>query len=197
MRVIGGIARGRNLLPAAAVTRPTSDRAREAFFSSIEAEFGELNHLRFLDLFSGTGAMAIEALSRGAAYVVCVEENEKAAQVIEDNFHNIFSKNSERTFNYHIYHLGVEKYLKTVHEAKAFDVIYLDPPYEFTNEKLAQLLVEIAELKLLAPRGVVAVERSRSKVKFAFPDNFQQTKVRNYGQADIFFGEYSENSATV
>ena len=74
MRIIAGVAKGRSLSSVAGATRPTSDRAREAIFSTLTSEFGDFLGLQVLDLFSGSGAMALEALSRGASLVHCVEK---------------------------------------------------------------------------------------------------------------------------
>ena len=85
MRIIAGVAKGRNLAPVAGATRPTSDRAREALFSTLHSEFGEFENLNFLDLFAGSGAVGLEALSRGAAIVHAVEKDEAAAKTIKAN----------------------------------------------------------------------------------------------------------------
>ena len=86
MRIIAGVAKGRALASVADSTRPTSDRAREALFSSLVSEFGSFEGLRVLDLYSGTGAIALESLSRGASIVHAVESDEKAQRAIENNF---------------------------------------------------------------------------------------------------------------
>ena len=78
MRIIAGTARARNLLTPANITRPTSDRAREGIFSSLTSELGTWDGVAFLDLFAGTGAVGLEALSRGAEIVECVEKDPQA-----------------------------------------------------------------------------------------------------------------------
>ena len=86
MRVIAGMAKGRNLISPIGATRPTSDRAREALFSSLESEFGSLSDLSFLDLYCGSGAVGVEALSRGAAVVTGIDNDEKATNIARQNF---------------------------------------------------------------------------------------------------------------
>ena len=86
MRIIAGNAKGRILLQPAGVTRPTSDRTREGIFSALESEIGTCEGITFLDLFSGTGAVGLEALSRGASEVVAVEKDKKAAAVCRENY---------------------------------------------------------------------------------------------------------------
>ena len=85
MRIIAGVAKGRNLASVAGATRPTSDRAREALFSTLTSEFGEFENLNFLDLFAGSGAVGLEALSRGATTVHAVEKDEAASITIKAN----------------------------------------------------------------------------------------------------------------
>ena len=85
MRIIAGVAKGRNLTSVAGATRPTSDRAREALFSTLNSEFGEFENLNFLDLFAGSGAVGLEALSRGATLVHAVEKDESASNTIIAN----------------------------------------------------------------------------------------------------------------
>ena len=96
MRIIAGAAKGRPLSAVASATRPTSDRAREALFSTLASEFGEFDGLRVLDLYAGTGAIALEALSRGAAIVHAVEKDEAAAKIPSEwllNSHLVGPKN--------------------------------------------------------------------------------------------------------
>ena len=91
MRIIAGAAKGRPISAVASATRPTSDRAREALFSTLASEFGDFDGLHVLDLYAGTGAIALEALSRGASLVHAVEKDESAAKSIESNFENLKS----------------------------------------------------------------------------------------------------------
>ncbi len=86
MRIIAGLGKGRNLFSPSGSTRPTSDRAREALFSTLESEFGSLSDLAFLDLYCGSGAVGVEALSRGAAIIYAVDNDEKATSVARANF---------------------------------------------------------------------------------------------------------------
>ena len=91
MRIIAGLAKGRNLISPSDGVRPTSDRAREALFSTLESEFGSMNDLHFLDLYCGSGAVSAEALSRGAAFVQAVDKEEKATTIARSN-HEMLSK---------------------------------------------------------------------------------------------------------
>lgn len=121
MRIIAGVAKGRNLASVLGAIRPTSDRAREALFSTLLSEFGEFENLKFLDLFAGSAAVGLEALSRGAILVHAVEKDDSAQKTIRANqeilekakpigkFHSyamsaqkFFSK-SKRTIRYYFY----------------------------------------------------------------------------------------------
>ena len=129
MRIIAGSAKGRVLLsPIGATARPTSDRAREALFSSLESEFGDVDGISFLDLFAGSGAVAAEALSRGAIRVVAVEGDRENADVARKNLELV--SESAKTEESEVHAMTVERYLAGVHALKPFDVIFLDPPYE-------------------------------------------------------------------
>lgn len=110
MRIIAGLAKGRPIDAVASVTRPTSDRAREALFSTLVSEFGDFAELRILDLYAGTGAIALEALSRGASLVHAVEKDEKAARAITENYEGIKSAHFPGLF--HLYSMTVHRFLQ-------------------------------------------------------------------------------------
>ena len=125
MRIIAGLAKGRNIPAVAQSTRPTSDRAREALFSSLASEFGEFDGLNVLDLYSGTGAIGLEALSRGSSTVHCVESNEKASASILANYEGI--KSSQFPGNFHLYSMPVDRFLEGPAPMQ-YHFIYIDPP---------------------------------------------------------------------
>ena len=134
MRIIAGTARGRNLLTPANITRPTSDRAREGIFSSLTSELGTWDGVAFLDLFAGTGAVGLEALSRGAEIVECVEKDPQALQVCRDNF-EIVSRGVVELGKFQAHGGAVNTFIRSA-SGNPFNVIFLDPPYEFTNEDI-------------------------------------------------------------
>ena len=116
MRIIAGRAKGRSIDAVASATRPTSDRAREALFSTLASEFGDFDGLHVLDLYAGTGAIALEALSRGASLVHAVEKDESAAKAIESNFENLKSAQCPGIF--HLYTMGVHRFLQDKAQVK-------------------------------------------------------------------------------
>ena len=185
MRIIAGLAKGRNIPAVAQSTRPTSDRAREALFSSLASEFGEFDGLNVLDLYSGTGAIGLEALSRGSSTVHCVENNEKAAQSILANYEGI--KNSQFPGNFHLYSMAVDRFLEGP-AAMQYHFIFIDPPYEFSDVEVIENLIAIVDGEFIHPDGLIAVERNTRVRELSWPYGLEQLRVKNYGQATIFYG---------
>ena len=188
MRIIGGSAKGKNLYSPSERTRPTSDRAREGLFSSLESEFGSISDLKFLDLFSGSGAVGVEALSRGAAFVQSVEQDRSTAQIAEKNFQLVNGVSG--TFRVDAERAG--KYLSNPAEIQ-FDIIFLDPPYELQNKEIEKLLRAILKNNYLKSDGIIAVERESKSKEFIWPSPLVGTKVRGYGQGSIYYGTNSAN----
>ena len=152
MRVITGSARGAKLKTLDGLeTRPTSDRVKEAIFNIIQFD---VEGRRILDLFAGSGQMAIEALSRGASYAVLVDRNAEAVRVIRDNVKKVHFE--DRTT---ILQSDYLRYLSTCREK--FDIIFLDPPYAETF--LEKALQKISEIDILSEGGIIVCERSREK----------------------------------
>ena len=187
MRIIAGSAKGRTLLsPLGDSARPTSDRAREAIFSSLESEFGDVDGISFLDLFAGSGAVAAEALSRGAVRVVAVEGDRDNAEVARSNLEMV--RESTDTNESEVHALTVERYLSGIHALKPFDVIFLDPPYAHSNSSITEILETIIKKNLLHEKSLVVIERE-SKSGFTWPPAMREVKVRRYGHASMHYGE--------
>ena len=192
MRVIAGIGKGRKLFSPPSITRPTSDRAREGLFSSLISTFGTLEGLHFLDLFAGSGAVGVEALSRGAALVEAVESNSESADVCEENFASLSSLTGVGKFKVHN---------KTVFEflnhtaSNPYEIIYIDPPYEVANSEIEKILKKIISLNLLSKFGVIAIERDGKVKAFTWPPSLTELKVRSYGAGSIHYGVHTERDA--
>ena len=153
MRVITGTARGAKLRTLEGLeTRPTSDRVKEAIFNIIQFDIAGR---RVLDLFAGSGQLAIEALSRGASYGVLVDQNTQAVKIAKENLKKTrFDQRAE------VIHADYMQYLSTCHDR--FDIIFLDPPYAETFlEKSLQI---ISEIDILSEGGIIICERPRDKV---------------------------------
>jgi 16S rRNA (guanine966-N2)-methyltransferase len=190
MRIIAGSAKGKTLnSPPDTRTRPTSDRAREGLFSSLSSDFNSITGLNFLDLFAGSGAVGVEALSRGAAIVHSVESEGDLGNVAISNFQLVKSAAG----SYRVFHTKVERFLESEHAAEKgrYDIIFMDPPYDLPNSEIEHLLSMIIEKDLLQPLGIVAIERESKGKAFTWPEHMQEIKVRSYGQGSIYYGGYS------
>jgi 16S rRNA (guanine966-N2)-methyltransferase len=191
MRIIAGLGKGRKLYSPPSITRPTSDRAREGLFSSLISTFSSLDGLNFLDLFAGSGAVGVEALSRGVALVDAVESNPTSAKVCEKNFALISNLSGVGKFKVH---------QKTVFEflnhtaAGSYEIIYIDPPYEVENSEVEKILKKIVALGLLSKFGMVAIERDSKSKAFSWPAGLSEAKVRSYGAGAIHYGVLSEHN---
>lgn len=185
MRIIAGLAKGRNIPAVAQSTRPTSDRAREALFSSLASEFGEFDGLNVLDLYAGTGAIGLEALSRGSLTVHCVENNEKASASILANYEGI--KSSQFPGNFHLYSMAVDRFLEGPTPMQ-YHFIYIDPPYDFSDVEVIENLIALVDGKFIHPDGLIAVERNSRVRELSWPHGLEQLREKNYGQATIFYG---------
>ena len=188
MRIIAGSAKGRILVTPAGVTRPTSDRTREGIFSALESEIGTCEGIEFLDLYGGTGAVGLEALSRGAANVVIIEKDVKAASVCKANYELVKNVTTGR---FAVLRMSVDAYLE-MDSAKnsSFDVIYLDPPYDFPNATIEKVLSKIIESKILKSGGMLIVERSTRTPAFAWPEAVSAIKERKYGEGTVYFANF-------
>jgi 16S rRNA (guanine966-N2)-methyltransferase len=189
MRIIAGRAKGRSIDAVASATRPTSDRAREALFSTLASEFGEFDGLHVLDLYAGTGAIALEALSRGASLVHAVEKDESAAKSIESNFENLKSAQCPGIF--HLYTMGVHRFLQDKAQVK-YHFIYIDPPYDVEDIDVIENLIQLRDGGFLHPQALIAVERNSRVKEISWPEGYQHLREKNYGQATIFYGVPAE-----
>ncbi|MCX6397653.1 MAG: 16S rRNA (guanine(966)-N(2))-methyltransferase RsmD [Propionibacteriales bacterium] len=179
-RIIAGTAKGRKLrTPPGDATRPTSDRVREALFSALESRFGSLHGLRLLDLYAGSGAVALEAASRGASGVVAVESDRRTAALISENIRTLGLAVEVRADT-------VERVLGTA-PRDPYDVVFLDPPYPLAAEDVAAVLGLLVDRDWLAPGAAVVVERSRRSVEPAWPDGHGGTRSKKYGDTVLWY----------
>jgi len=187
LRIIAGVAKGRTLGVVAGATRPTSDRAREGLFSSLTSEFGTFEGLHVLDLFGGSGAIGLESLSRGATSVHVVEKDDEAQKTIETNFEIV--KKSNPMGSFHLYGMSAERFLKDAPKDK-YHLVYIDPPYDFSNQAVEDVLSALHDYEFLSSDAFIAVERTARAAQFIWPDAFVPARERKYGQATIYYANY-------
>ena len=186
MRVIAGLAKGRNLISPIGATRPTSDRAREALFSSLESEFGSLSDLSFLDLYCGSGAVGVEALSRGVAIVTGVDNDEKATNIARQNFQLIEKISGIGTYS--VITMSCGKFLDRPAD-HPFDIVFLDPPYEIPNKEVEKNLSDLVNNCFVKKSTVIAIERDSKARPLEWPSALREVKMRKYGAATIYYAE--------
>jgi 16S rRNA (guanine966-N2)-methyltransferase len=190
-RVIAGEAGGRRLaVPDGRDTRPTSDRAREGLFATVSSILGPLAGSRVLDLYAGSGAVGLEALSRGAEHVLLVESGARAARVIRQNIDAIGLPGATVITD------RVERVLARGPEPAArYDVVFADPPYALADEDVCRMLALLAAGAWLAPGALVIVERATRSGPVRWPDGFVPDRARKYGEATFWYGLGPETQA--
>ncbi|ADP79126.1 16S rRNA (guanine(966)-N(2))-methyltransferase RsmD [Pseudofrankia inefficax] len=183
-RVVGGVAGGRRLaVPPGQGTRPTSDRAREGLFNSL-ASLVDLDGARVADLYAGSGAVGLEALSRGAAHALLVERDPKAAQVVRRNAAELGLAGAEIV-------VGAVERVVDATPGQAYDVVFLDPPYALDDGRLGEVLVRLVDRRWLDRGGVCVVERARRSAPPSWPDGLVEVRSRGYGEAVLWYGSRS------
>jgi 16S rRNA (guanine966-N2)-methyltransferase len=191
-RVIAGIAGGRRLaVPPGTTTRPTSDRAREGLFASLLSELGGFDEARVLDLYAGSGAIGLEALSRGAERVLLVESDARAAAVIKANINAVDLPGATVAVD------RVERLLARppsgANDQARFDLVLADPPYALTAEAVTRVLT-LLQGGWLADDALVVVERATRSGPLEWPPGFLPSKSRRYGEATFWYGWYGSEA---
>ncbi len=184
-RIIAGAAGGRRLTTAAGrTTRPTSDRAREGLFATVLAMRGALAGAAALDLYAGSGAVGLEALSRGATDVILVESDPRAVAVIRANIARIGLAGARLLPG------KVERVLAQGPDigTRPRDFAFADPPYALPDAELDQVLTALASKGWLAPGAVVAVERATRSGPPTWPEGLEPDRSRTYGEATLWYG---------
>lgn len=204
-RIVAGSVGGRSIAVPAKGTRPTSDRVREAIFSRLE-HLDVLDGARVLDLYAGSGALGLEAASRGAVSVTLVDSARPAADVARRN----------------VAALGLTGVRVTTETAERFaaglaarsagaagpagptgaggaaglDLVFLDPPYDLGEDELAAVLTHLAAPGVLADGAVVVVERSTRTPEPAWPDGLAPFARKDYGETAVYYAEPSDTVPT-
>jgi 16S rRNA (guanine966-N2)-methyltransferase len=180
MRVVGGKLRSRPIAgPKSQGLRPTSDRSREALFNILIHAYGDpVAGARVLDLFAGTGALGIEAISRGAAYALFVDEGVEARALLRDNTESLGLGGVTRIFRRDATSLG------PAHPLEPFDLVFLDPPY---GKGLAEKALAAArDGGWLKPQALAVVEEA-ADAEFTAPEGFAELERRTYDDTEFVF----------
>jgi len=184
VRVVGGRFRGRTLAgPKSNAIRPTSDRLRETIFNVLAHGYGDpVEGARVIDLFAGTGAMGIEALSRGAAFCLFVEEGAQARGLIRENVEALGLGGATRLFRRDATRMGAAG------QNPPASLVFCDPPYG--KDLAPRALKSCADGGWLSPGALVVVEEAQG-AGVALPDGFEELERRDYGETTVLFARYA------
>ncbi|MEW9551465.1 16S rRNA (guanine(966)-N(2))-methyltransferase RsmD [Nonomuraea sp. NPDC050783] len=186
-RIIAGSAGGRRLaVPPGRGTRPTSDRAREGIFLTLDSLYG-LREARLLDLYAGSGAIGLEALSRGAAEAVLVESDPKAVRTIRENVRSLGLAGARVVAD------KVGRALAGPPEGGPFDIVFADPPYAVPDAEVTAVLELLRDNGWLADEALVAFERESRGKALVWPEGYVEERVRRYGEASVWYGRAAGN----
>jgi 16S rRNA (guanine966-N2)-methyltransferase len=180
-RIVAGAAGRRRLMVPPSGTRPTSERVREGLFSALEAA-GAVRGARVLDLYAGSGALGFEAISRGAASARLVESDARAARTLRDNVAGLALPGAQLRAT------RVEKLLDGT--ASAFDLVFVDPPYETRADDLDTVLAKLAGRAWCAPGGIVVVERGGRVREPEWPAGISALRTQRYGETTLHWGRH-------
>jgi 16S rRNA (guanine966-N2)-methyltransferase len=174
LRVIAGSAGGRRLVAPKGRARPTTDRLKEALFASLGPQ--RTDGATVLDLYAGSGALAIEALSRGAGRAVLVDRDHAAEVAILANLDTLGFADAAR-----FQRSAVQAFVAGPVPEAPFDLVFLDPPYDMPTAEVTAVLAGLAAGALVAPGTTVVVERPKAGEPPALPDGWRIEKERAYG----------------
>ncbi|MCB1289970.1 16S rRNA (guanine(966)-N(2))-methyltransferase RsmD [Mycolicibacterium sp.] len=181
-RIVAGAAGGRRLaVPSSA--RPTTDRVREALFNVLAARF-DFDGLRVLDLYAGSGALGLEALSRGAASVLLIDSDRRAVEVITRNVATVGLPGAR-------VRRGAVAAVLAAGAPEPFDVVFADPPYDVSSAEL-RVVVESLSRGWVTPGAVVVVERPVSQPELSWPPGWRVWPVRRYGDTCLETAEVAD-----
>jgi len=216
MRIIAGKWRGRRLQsPTGNDTRPTTDRVRESLFSSLHSRIGSFEGLRVLDAFAGSGALGLEALSRGADFLAAVENNPASARLVEDNydlltgtgtgtgsstspvgdgFAGTLIADSSDDDTFRLYRGDIFK-VTTRLANLAIDLAFFDPPYDFTDTQISELLQTLAQNRTFAYGALIVIERAKRHKKAPrealLPEGFTLLAEKAHGDTVLVYASFA------
>lgn len=168
-------------VPPGRATRPTTDRAREALFASL-GTLVDLTGARVLDLFAGSGAVGLEALSRGAGHALLVESDARTARLVADNARALGLSGAQ------VAHGPVARVLAAGPSGGGYHVVFADPPYSVPDGEVDAMLVALVEHGWLAEDAVLVVERASRGAGPGWPDGVAPVRHRRYGEGTLWYG---------
>jgi len=181
-RIVAGSAGGRRLrTPPGSGTRPTSERVREAMFSSVESILGSLAGLRVLDVFAGSGALGLEALSRGAGHATFIEASRPAADLIKSNASELALPTVA------VMVTKAELLTSSPPVSGPFDLVLADPPYDLPNQAIERLLGQLLYNGWLSLDCLVVLERSSRQAEPHWPAGLRYIRNRSYGETVLWY----------
>ncbi len=184
-RIVAGDAGGLSISVPDSGTRPTSERVREAVFSTLDSLF-DFDDARTLDLFAGSGALGLEAASRGASHVTLVDKSPAAAALCSSNGRIVSDGCAAhgRSVALEVIPQGVDAFL-TQSGPREFDLVFLDPPYDLGNAALSNSLVLLE--RFVHEDSVVVVERSSRDAEPLWPHRYTVNRTKKYGETAVYF----------
>lgn len=185
-RVIAGAAGSLRLEVPRSGTRPTSDRVREAIFSALDS-WGMIDGARVLDLYAGSGALGLEAASRGASEIVLVERHPQSAQVATRNARVVTAAFDQTAPAVEVARQSVQTFLDGQPQTPAWDVVLLDPPYDLGEAEITAALTTLPPL--LREGAVVLVERSTRSPEPEWPAGLSLLRHKRYGETALWWAE--------
>jgi len=186
-RIIAGLAGSLALVTPGSATRPTSDRVREAWFSKLDAH-GLLDGARVLDLYAGSGALGLEAASRGASSVTLVDNHRAALGAITTNVRTLTPVLTHSP-GLRVVKNSAETYLQAPPAAELYDLVFIDPPYDLPSAEVDSVLEALTPW--LAPHAWVMLERSSRTSPPLWPKGLGALETKNYGETVLYFAEKS------
>lgn len=191
-RIVAGFAGSLALQVPRSGTRPTSDRTREGIFSALEAR-DEIRGARVLDLYAGSGALGLEAISRGARSAILVDSSSDAAGVCRRNARTVRAAAPEGDApSVEVVSRSALGYLQV--GVEPFDLVFLDPPYDVDEDDLQRVLSAL--VPRLGEDAVVVVERSVRSPAPRWPDGIEERRSRNYGETAVYYATAGGGDAT-
>ena len=190
-RIVAGSLGGRRLVvPPGSATRPTSDRAREGLFSTWQSLLGgPLEGKRVLDLYAGSGAVGLEALSRGAGHALLVEADARAVRTVRENVKSLGLPGAEVRAG------KAEQIIQAPAPTTPYDIVFLDPPYAVSDHDLGEILLTLRAGGWLSDEALVTVERSTRGGAFRWPEGFRALRARRYGEGTFWYGRAAASEA--